>query len=36
MNLKSEVAPKGLQFKPMDFIIINMDKIKICEVCYAR
>ena len=21
MNLKSEVAPKGLQFKPMDFII---------------
>ena len=21
MNLKSEVAPKGLQFRPMDFII---------------
>jgi len=21
MNIKSEIAPKGLQFRPMDFVI---------------
>ena len=36
MNLKSEIAPKGLQFKPMDFIISGKSATILTVISYPK
>jgi len=36
MNLKSEIAPKGLQFKPMDFIISGKNATILSVISYPK
>ena len=36
MNLKSEIAPKGLQFKPMDFIISGKNATILTVISYPK
>ena len=36
MNIKSEIAPKGLQFRPMDFVISGKSATILTVISYPK